>query len=771
MPADSPENWQQIADTIKETLGGRVTGEGVQVRCPCHDDKTASLSIRVSADGLLWHCKANCDGKEIVKALQRQGLYPGRKKRAKVNGHRQIEDVYNYPGGVQKVRYVGKDFVIRKIDADSPGGFCYKTPLKDWKRQLYLLPWLEQAIANDAVILLCEGEKDVKNFSQLKIPGYFATTNIEGGGFWRREYTAQLKGARIVICEDNDSTGRDRTLKIGADLESKCAVRVWRFGEFGEHGDLSDYLGKYPPASREELDTVIQTLTVPFQINDYADAKKAPDPGLSREPEQPQPSAAVEVITQSPEDEKEPTKKRIPNATREDYYDLFERVLGPLPRDIFGGACMVKEDRLWVPAVNSLPKVKSEAHVMETCRVRKYNMQMVENHFFAYQDAKEKILIPEIPTWDGIDHIRELCNRVELDGTQPGFTADTFYQYVCYWLSGVLLKLRDPGYQNPVLILKGPQGIGKDWFIDVLTAGFEQWSKDLTLTYNDKDNYTQLSKAAVLKISEFDRTSRTDISTLKDMIFRKYTHLRPSHKPEFKDEQCRASFAATVNIDDIYRDSTGNRRYIVFNLMRINYDWTLPMEFSKQLLAQAAILAKANIKPNKENAGAMAEFLLDKTPTGIEQVIAEHWAAEIEKWLESEAPAYLSESEKAQLNADKYAIAERKWITNEEAIKHGIIDKMCRSFGTKPNILRNLLKSSGLDNRVRIDGILARGYRLKLWPDAVTGSNLDLSQKITASDNGDKSVTDLIQTVKLVFGEESKELIDTVTDVTDDLNI
>ena len=64
------------AETIARALGGRQTGGTWTARCPAHDDRTPSLSIR-DADGgkVLVHCHAGCDQERVIAALRGRGLW------------------------------------------------------------------------------------------------------------------------------------------------------------------------------------------------------------------------------------------------------------------------------------------------------------------------------------------------------------------------------------------------------------------------------------------------------------------------------------------------------------------------------------------------------------------------------------------------------------------------------------------------------------------------------------------------------------------------
>ncbi len=64
------------AETIAKFLGGRKAGGGWMVRCPVHDDREPSLSIRDGGDGkVLVHCHAGCDQGRVIAALRSRGFW------------------------------------------------------------------------------------------------------------------------------------------------------------------------------------------------------------------------------------------------------------------------------------------------------------------------------------------------------------------------------------------------------------------------------------------------------------------------------------------------------------------------------------------------------------------------------------------------------------------------------------------------------------------------------------------------------------------------
>ena len=67
------------AQTITRALGGRWHGGYGVARCPAHEDRSPSLSLKDGRDGrLLAYCHAGCDWQDIKNALRGLGHLPGR---------------------------------------------------------------------------------------------------------------------------------------------------------------------------------------------------------------------------------------------------------------------------------------------------------------------------------------------------------------------------------------------------------------------------------------------------------------------------------------------------------------------------------------------------------------------------------------------------------------------------------------------------------------------------------------------------------------------
>lgn len=142
--------------------------------------------------------------------------------------------------------------VVRFADGFEPRFMQLRPDGKKWvwnidgvRRVLYRLPELLSA-PDDAVIWLCEGEKDVDTAIGQ---GLHATTNpmgasIEARGKWLPEYSEALRGRDVALLPDNDDVGRSHMAAIARMLGGVArSVRTVVLPGLPPGGDVSDWLG------------------------------------------------------------------------------------------------------------------------------------------------------------------------------------------------------------------------------------------------------------------------------------------------------------------------------------------------------------------------------------------------------------------------------------------------------------------------------------------------------------------------------------------------
>jgi putative DNA primase/helicase len=70
------------AEFIAKALNGNRAGAGWMARCPAHDDRTPSLSLRDSSSGVvLVCCHAGCEQERVIEVLRSRGLWTNRRPR------------------------------------------------------------------------------------------------------------------------------------------------------------------------------------------------------------------------------------------------------------------------------------------------------------------------------------------------------------------------------------------------------------------------------------------------------------------------------------------------------------------------------------------------------------------------------------------------------------------------------------------------------------------------------------------------------------------
>jgi putative DNA primase/helicase len=70
------------AESIAKALGGHRAGATWMARCPAHEDRKPSLSIRDADNKVLVHCHASCDQERVISALRARGLWSDHRPRS-----------------------------------------------------------------------------------------------------------------------------------------------------------------------------------------------------------------------------------------------------------------------------------------------------------------------------------------------------------------------------------------------------------------------------------------------------------------------------------------------------------------------------------------------------------------------------------------------------------------------------------------------------------------------------------------------------------------
>ena len=246
--------------------GATPRNNTINVRCPCHNDKKASLSISQGRNNrIILNCHAGCNYKNILSevGLTEDDLFnDGRTKqkntwRDKIASRvdRPIEAVYDYKDATgtylySKIRFVGKVIRYAVIDKKNDS-FTMEKPKGVYS--LYNLPAAIKAIKKGYPVYITEGEKDVDTLKNLD----FTAVTAGSVSDWRSEFAHYFTGARVVILPDNDAPGLELKDKILKSLRAFAhSIKVVITSQ-AEHGDVTDYL-EVERHSKEDLKELIK---------------------------------------------------------------------------------------------------------------------------------------------------------------------------------------------------------------------------------------------------------------------------------------------------------------------------------------------------------------------------------------------------------------------------------------------------------------------------------------------------------------------------------
>lgn len=182
-------------------------------------------------------------------------------------------------------------------------------------------------------------------------------------------------------------------------------------------------------------------------------------------------------------------------------------------------------------------------------------------------------------TWDGQLHIAKLARYFTcLDPLvvyRNGTTRTLMHVYLWRWLIGAVAKVMT-GAQNMMLVLAGPQRIGKSQFAKWLCKSLLDYFIEAPIVTGDKDTYVRLISKFIWEVSELDATTRkADVSALKAFITEEQVTVRKAYARHDLVRPALASLIGTVNESTGFlNDDTGNQRFFVTTISAIDWAYT-----------------------------------------------------------------------------------------------------------------------------------------------------------------------------------------------------
>ena len=215
-------------------------------------------------------------------------------------------------------------------------------------------------------------------------------------------------------------------------------------------------------------------------------------------------------------------------------------------------------------------------------------MQMEDNGFKIRQRITDAIMITAKQNeyhpikdylnglkWDGISRIQQLAQYFTLKDElqkEPKYVS-LFSSMLRKWLIGAIARIMD-GDQNPMLVLEGPQGIGKSTFAKWLCPD-PKYHKESGIDPDNKDHRIATSEVWIWEVGELGSTTKkADREALKSFLTTKTFTERAAYGKYNQPYRAMASFIGTVNDENGFlNDPTGSRRFWTIGIKSIDYKY------------------------------------------------------------------------------------------------------------------------------------------------------------------------------------------------------
>lgn len=174
-----------------------------------------------------------------------------------------------------------------------------------------------------------------------------------------------------------------------------------------------------------------------------------------------------------------------------------------------------------------------------------------------------------LPEWDGCtDYIGLLAKTVETTNNQ------LFQWAFRKWVVGMISCAIDPEVTNQVMIiLTGGQGVGKtSWIEKLVPKELGGYFFSGNINPSNKDTTLLMSEKLLINIDELASYNKKQVDAFKEMITKKTITERRAYGHFTEDYVRTSSFIGSANHNEILMDVTGNRRFLCFEALNINFE-------------------------------------------------------------------------------------------------------------------------------------------------------------------------------------------------------
>ena len=169
-------------------------------------------------------------------------------------------------------------------------------------------------------------------------------------------------------------------------------------------------------------------------------------------------------------------------------------------------------------------------------------------------------------TWDGKDRVSEVFDILGVQA-EDNLSRTLIWKWLCQCVALAGNEYNSAFGADGMLVLQGPQGIGKTSFVRMLGVRPELVKLGQYIDTKDKDTTRRCTSAWIVELGEVETTLRSDLERLKAFITAERDEYRLPYGRADQKLVRRTSLIATCNSERFLIDPTGSRRF-----------WTVPVE-------------------------------------------------------------------------------------------------------------------------------------------------------------------------------------------------